>query len=94
MQLWSKNRRSHAIFHHVVTDLNHFCNIFKKIINGEHFFYKISSNWVIPSTNLAELYYLFIEYLQSNKADFHTYQSKRDTVYRVLLRNHFHKTTI
>jgi hypothetical protein len=80
------------IFIRVVNDFNAFCNSMKKLIKGEHFSCKSSTNGLKLSTTSADSYRSVIKFLQDSKADFHTYQLKQDRAYRVILRN-LHYTT-
>ena len=82
------------IFIRIVNDFNAFCNSIKMLTKDELFSCKSSTNGVTHSTTSADLYRSVIKFLQDSKADFHTYQLKKDRAYRVLLRNLHHTTPI
>lgn len=46
------------------------------------------------STQSAESYRSVIQFLQQNKADFHTFQLKEDMIYRVVIKNLHYATHI
>lgn len=82
------------IFIHAVNDFNAYCNTIKEVTKGEQFTCKSTINGVKLSNQLPDSYRAVIKFLQCNKADFHTYQSKEDRAYRVVIRNLHHTTPI
>lgn len=82
------------IFIRTVNDFNTFCNTIKDVIKGEQFSCKSSINGIKLSTQSSDSFRSVIKFLQSNKADFHTYQPKEDKAYRVVIRNLHHTTPV
>lgn len=56
--------------------LETFCSKFKEIVKGKYYYFKSKINYVKFPTDPVE-FYCSIKF-QSNKADFHTYQSKHE----------------
>ncbi|KAL4132606.1 hypothetical protein QTP88_009730 [Uroleucon formosanum] len=82
------------IFIRTVNDYSTFCALIKELIKCDNFSCKSSINGIKLSTETAESYRSVIQFLQENKADFHTYQLKQEKAYRVVLRNLHHTTPI
>jgi len=82
------------IFIRTVKDYKAFCDSIKEITKGEPFSCKSSINGIKLSTSSADSYRTVIKFLQSNKADFHTFQLKEDRAFRVVIRNLHHSTPI
>lgn len=81
------------IFIRVVNDFNSFCSEIKEVTKGEQFSCKSTTNGLKLSTSSADSYRSVIKFLLSNKADFHTYQLKKDRPFRVVIRNLHHTTS-
>ncbi|KAL4104827.1 hypothetical protein QTP88_020103 [Uroleucon formosanum] len=82
------------IFIRTVKDYKAFCDSIKEITKGEPFSCKSCINGIKLSTSSADSYRTVIKFLQSNKADFHTFQLKEDRAFRVVIRNLHHSTPI
>ncbi|KAL4098473.1 hypothetical protein QTP88_023078 [Uroleucon formosanum] len=82
------------IFIPTVKSYKAFCDSIKEITKGEPFLCKNSINGIKLSTRYTDSYRTVIKFLQSNKADFHTFQLKEDRAFRVVIKNLHHSTTI
>jgi len=82
------------IFIHLVNNFKSFCSTIHSVTNGEAFTCKSSTNRLKLSTSTSTSYRNVIMFIKDNKTDFHTYQSKQERTYRIVVKNLHHTTCI
>jgi len=72
---------------HGVLDFVALRNDFIKLLGADNFLFKSSSNDLKILTKNSDSYRAVINYLNKNKAEYHTYQQRENKAFRVVVRN-------